>query len=707
MSAPSRRDVADRVFAEDAPSPAGGKFDVSVFLVQLVIQVFHPFSGVVVWPVFGSGAVFNMGFIPRRGTRALNYLIFAVYGLSALACFVLWLTAPEGSGPTGDGAESEYSTSVPPALAGVYSSTLQADALFAMCSFFFHRVAVAFKYAYMPPALYGLLMRKLVPVQVLLDEQMTSGWVPAPVRLIAREVERTAAEAVEEDVEDKLFHYGYVEGAAPVAPTAGGGAAGGARRASLPSLGLSPPEVSFSLTLEQARRLYQACCEDAKQPLVEMMQQVHREEKRMKGGAVDELQDFEAGQSARPTTPEPVYVAVRPTDMATVLIVQATNATAATRKKLLALAVVSGTLLFLLPTILRAAVGLPAFGATIRDTCVIVLSLVSCRLFIPLTFVFLSACALDHLRRAKALELLGRLVTVPGKGRGVLDGARGVGTGVLLIRASSRARMPRSPGGGPGWDDASSTPTPMASPSATFPSPSPSPSVSTPFGPDGSESPPCVSLDSIAQTRAWLFTRQLILRFGMRFHARAVAIVSLGLVLFTIVAALYVAYLFGASKVGDGGSGSPSLAINAVLFHAVTIPPFVFAATALYHGAEVNAGAARHASLLVRHRIAALVAGLQSAQAGTAAATAAAPEACGTGDLLPLGPLARSPVAGLTSLMEAIERSVLAEAAEDPVRILGFEATPALTQSFLGAWLSLETAALTIIASKFGVSSML
>jgi len=176
-----------------------------------------------------------------------------------------------------------------------------------------------------------------------------------------------------------------------------------------------------------------------------------------------------------------------------------------------------------------------------------------------------------------------------------------------------------------------------------------------------------LSFDSVAQVRAFLAARELLLDFGAVFHERLVLVTSAFLVIFLLLSAYCLLRFFAAT----GGTLAP-LVSTFLIAHVLVQPAFLCIFAGLAAAARANDAAAAHAAVVAAARLdARLAAGADAARG--------APVADALGDL---------------------ERAVLARQSAAPIAVLGVPATFALAQSFAGFIASFETVALTLFLAK-------
>lgn len=256
-------------------------------------------------------------------------------------------------------------------------------------------------------------------------------------------------------------------------------------------------------------------------------------------------------------------------------------------------------------TVLRAVYGLPVLGADAIESVVIIGHWISNVIMLPTTFGFLCVGVVDHMRRARALDHLARIFEPTSRREG--------GGAVGLLATTVR--------------------------------------------------PAVLALDSLADVRAFLATRHLLLAFGAGFHKRLVVVIGTNLVVFIGAAAYCLIALIIAHA-------SAAVIAPVVLLNVLVGPAIALCAAGLTCAAMANASAARGIAVIVHARL----------RARLAADASGAPPAVSF------------------ALLEDVERA-LRERAE-PVNILGVAATPALGSALLGFFASVETVVVTICLQR-------
>jgi hypothetical protein len=135
---------------------------------------------------------------------------------------------------------------------------------------------------------------------------------------------------------------------------------------------------------------------------------------------------------------------------------------------------------------------------------------------------------------------------------------------------------------------------------------------------------------------------------------------------------------------------APTTLASVVIMHVLVLPVAAIVWLDLRSGARTNAAAAAHAGIIADARLE-LRFTLHDLETGGAKAACEADAA------------QAQRVQAILPLLEDLERSLRVQ--EVPVRIFGHEASPSLTQSFLGIWLSLETTAVSILVGRLIVRS--
>ena len=247
----------------------------------------------------------------------------------------------------------------------------------------------------------------------------------------------------------------------------------------------------------------------------------------------------------------------------------------------------------------RAAFGVSLFGNVPLQALVVAGHFVATALLGAFTWSFMLIGAYDHLRRAKAHELLGKFFT-PG-----------------LV--------------------------------------------------DGAATPPILRLDSVEQTRAFLFARGILIEFGATYHARLVVVTSVLAAIMTLLSVYCVITLYVTSV------GAFVLLIPTFnTLHAVALPGFVCCALGLRYAAEANTEAARHVAVVASSRL-----GIRMAPGFMEARDAP-----------------------LLQMLFDVEDALKEQHEAAPLTILGLPASRGLAQSFAGFVATVETVALTVFLSR-------
>jgi hypothetical protein len=405
--------------------------------------------------------------------------------------------------------------------------------------------------------------------------------------------------------------------------------------------------VVFSLTCKSLAALHADLCRDGQLALAGRVRE---------GGGGDVEGDGSGG--LLPYTPllDPAatpaassVVTVRPVDLATALIVQSVHAGAVGNRHMIAATVVVSAAVSLAPTVLRVALGIPPLGSEWRAQLLVCCHFAANAFGLTALYAFLVVGIADNSRRKRALEYLGRLLACGG-------------TPLIRLQPSASGLRPCTAEAGDVPSDTIAGDEPLSG-----------------GGGDGTAAPHSSSmgvlpLDSLPQLRAFLLTRHLLLHAGSGYHARLVLVESLALAISGGMGALAVLRMLLAVDEVD------SVLTYFVLFHALVAPVFGWAALGLAAAVSANEAAGDHVELLARARL-------------RVRFTAATREEGTPKDHASY--LARI----LKDAREAVEQQMRVA----PLRVLGFVASPELMQAFLGAWLSLETASISVLLSRMGI----
>lgn len=141
-----------------------------VLLEQSVYQVFFPLSVPLAAAIRGRAACENMRFIPVVSNPGSLFSFCFGLVMSAIfwVPFTCWLAAGRAS-PLGPVFDVEIA--------------------FLIFATVFQRLAVATKYAFMPPDRYALFMTKRLPDSALNHEQLVTGWLGLPSEMLTRETQ--------------------------------------------------------------------------------------------------------------------------------------------------------------------------------------------------------------------------------------------------------------------------------------------------------------------------------------------------------------------------------------------------------------------------------------------------------------------------------------------------------------------------------------
>lgn len=254
-------------------------------------------------------------------------------------------------------------------------------------------------------------------------------------------------------------------------------------------------------------------------------------------------------------------------------------------------------------TILRACLSLPLLGENFTEGVVIVAHWVADFLLLPVVFTFLAVGLVDHTRRTRVMDGMARLFR-PSPLR------LGAGTVGLLATAVR---------------------------------------------------PPVLSLASVADMRAFLALRRLLLAFGSGFHVRLVTVLSADLCVLAAVAAVSVLEALTA-PVTDG---SGTILSPVLLFFILVVPGVALCALGLFAAAAANFASSQLVSVVVQARFRLRATAFDSGIASPPQTLA------------------------LFSLLDDMERALRENT--PPITIFGVAATPALASSLVGAFVSIAT----------------
>jgi len=193
-------------------------------------------------------------------------------------------------------------------------------------------------------------------------------------------------------------------------------------------------------------------------------------------------------------------------------------------------------------------------------------------------------------------------------------------------------------------------------------------------GGDAPRAAPALDLTVFENTRAFLATRRLLAAFGETYHERLVIITAICIAIYAAVAAYVLAVLVSAPPGGLGAMLSPF-----ILLHVLVAPAFACILAGLLQAARANREMHGHAAVVVEAAVRARLALGGGGGGGGAQAERAPP---------------------CFALLKDTERLLRATGDAAAIKILGFEVTDALVKSFLGAWVSLETACVFQLLQK-------
>jgi hypothetical protein len=689
-------------------------FSAAIFLEQLVWQVGYPLTVPLAYAIRGAAAVENMRFNLWGGaggdtgahlTASIFQLHLAGLWLGGLVAWAVTPPPPPGAGAA-DMALAESMT--------VEVATVSVAAVF-------QRVAVATKYAFLPPREYAGLMARPCPYARLAADQLIVGWGDVSAAVLDREL-RDAAARTGIDATGVAFDVTREEAAAvrailrtseleaaEAAATAqaaavaaggsgggggGGSGSGGRRNGRGPKRGSGPVTAHPSAALLASVAVTGGSAPGLAAPMSPLgrpsdgpgpggagtaIRTVSNPLTRPAPGGGDGAAGVDAWHGVRDSTADgggfSAYWLAR-----AILRHACADALPLSGRINLALLVAS-VVLGALPAVVRTICGLPAFGVGPAQGVVFGTSLYL-NIWLPLiVFSYMRVGLVDYRRRATALTTLGALASrryeAQGQGPhagGGSGGGGGGGGGVALHRAPSMFFQDLF--------DADGADDPTAG---------------------GGEHalvlrlrPPPLRLDAPGNAVAWLATRRILSAFGARYFRRIQAYASQALILAAgITAALLVTVAVRPPARPDA---SPAEAAPVLSFAAIAIWDLALIAAlllgALLYGATANETGQAHAALLaareleVAQRAAAAVAA--AAAAGACEETAAgnggdprAPHGAETAAALDaaLSPPSVSELTQTAGVLSRVSRVLSFHAMLAPVTILGVPATRAVAQT--------------------------
>lgn len=173
---------------------------------------------------------------------------------------------------------------------------------------------------------------------------------------------------------------------------------------------------------------------------------------------------------------------------------------------------------------------------------------------------------------------------------------------------------------------------------------------------------PLIEMGEFENARAFLAARGLLCNFGEVYHERLVLVTASSLLTFVAVAFYIVIVMY----VAPMGSSLGVLLSPFILLHVLVAPAFACILAGLMQAARANSEMKKHAAVVV--------------------------EASVRARLRQLGGSPHAVKQPCFALLKDIHRLLRAGEDEAAIKILGFEVTGAIAKSFVGAWISLETA---------------
>ena len=515
--------------------PTSGSFSWKQFLAQLPLQLFLPLS-LPIAALYSPALALNIFGLPKPASLAHLPAVLLLLTLQGapLVAVLAWLAMPAETAPN-----------------SLLAATLRADALHVIVALASLRIAVSFKYAFMPSETYARRCSTWATTQERSEEQLVSGWQFLKPALVQRCLGIAAAEQ-------------HVDAAS---------AAVRLPRGALPHL---------LAALE---------CDEARAAVTQAIAAAEGVEACKEG--VVQLRSASASASSHCSIPATAL------SQALVLAASREASLFAGRAFILNLLTALGSTFT--TTILRAALGAPLLGTSAAEATLILGHIFANLFSLGVTLQFLFIGAIDHLRRARAQALLGRLFSLRPGGR-----------------------------------------------------------------------PALLPLDCPGNVQALVAVRAMLLDFGRHFHERLVLVVSFSLITFACVAAYVIIALYRAPS----GDLAPLLS-PFILLHVLVLPALVSCGLSLHQASHANSEMGKLGAVVVEARL--------HERLRRAAAARVGGEGEGEGPLLAL-------LGDCESLFNA--------QGDKGIRILNATASGALTQAFLGAWLSLESTALVLFLQR-------
>lgn len=585
-------------------------------------QILHPFSIPAALAFRGRAAVRNMRLGCCVGSPSTGHAVAQGFQWMLIICLVVIACVSGAYLPPPERAASPEEAAL--------LATLQVEVAAVFTAALFQRLAVATKWAYLPPAQYARLMRVEESYEALAGDQLLAGWAkPAPA-LVEAELEAAGTRAGF-NPHGVAFALTRSQRAAVVATLSGerGAGAVGAAATKNPLLRDAPTPVWVAHT--DGKDTWYVCGEETSWELPPGAQ--------LAGDGAGGVSGCHWGPA--PTLPVSAF------SLARRMVLHACDATAALDGRVnVAFLVACGGNAFL-PAAVRGATGLPPFGRGGADSLVLALTSWLQFLFPFIVMSYIRVGIVDYHRRADTLETLVHLAS-----RSLV--AEGSGGG-------GAARLPQRGGGAPaaagGLDELAGDSGGTLAEGAT--------AAAAPA--DLHLAEPAIPLGVPGNAVAWLATRRLLLGFGARYVARVEAYASQALLLsLALSVALLALLLVGGTSSSRGVASAPTLVFSAIGLYALALLG-VGLVVMLRDGARANNAAAEHAAVLTARalEVAQRAEGEASSGSDDAHALAATERVlCRVGDLL------------------------RAQAQLEPITILGMPASYALMRTLLAGFTS-------------------
>ncbi len=612
---------------------------------QLFYQVFHPFSTPFVVFFRGHAAVRNMRLGCCVASPSTGHAMAQGFQWMLIACLMVVAGVTAAVLPRPERAAS-------PEEAALLAS-LEVEVAAVFIAGIFQRIAVATKWAYLPPARYASLMRVAENYEALAEDQLLAGWAKPTPALVEAELEAAGVRAGF-SAHSVCFTLTRAQRAAVVAALSGGGggrAAGGAPHASTsssnPLMAAKPMGATWTRHTD-GRDIWYSLGEETSWELPP--------------GA--EVADEGRWSGAAPALPVSAF------SLARRMVLHAVEATAPLDGRVNMAFLLACAVNAFLPAIVRGAQGMPAFGRGGAESLVLALTAWLNFLYPFIVMSYIRVGIVDYHRRAGTLEKLVHMAS-----RCLVEEGAQQPAAARRAPAAGLDDLAGDEGGG-GGGAANAAPAP-ANAVATTAAVAPPPELRL--------VEPAIPLGEPGNAVAWLATRRLLLGFGARYVARVEAYASQALLLSLGLSVALLLLLFltpGTPEKGAGAAPTGTLVFSALGLYALLLLGAGLVVM-LRDGARANNAAAEHAAVLTARGLeVALRAEGESAagDAGAAAALGATERVLGrVGDLL------------------------RAQAQLEPITILGLPASDALLRTILAGFASVVSVLAQQAQRKFGL----